>query len=301
MSDRERWIVYPLLFMALAVSLRDKLTQTVRAERIECRTLVFSGPGDEPLVFVLPEGGASAGGEAKSRGLLLLDGGEQRLATVGRVVQCEAVVSREVAAEQVLARKAVQSQALLVTDQRGRPLVTAGVELDPKRESNDRLGPIKTFDKEGRLLSQLGASIYCQELHVLDAQGRSRVTLGTLPLEAGQEETETVGRISVYGAQGQQAVGLSTDAVGQAGVVSTHDADGAPLAVLAANAWGGLLRITDREQTLALDLGHFGTDRLSGLVAEDASGRVAKLVDSLVRRPAPQPPDPALGPGPPEP
>ena len=29
MSDRERWIVYPLLFLALGVALRDKLTRTI--------------------------------------------------------------------------------------------------------------------------------------------------------------------------------------------------------------------------------------------------------------------------------
>ena len=37
MSDRERWIVYPLLFLALGVALRDKLTQIVETRTVEAR------------------------------------------------------------------------------------------------------------------------------------------------------------------------------------------------------------------------------------------------------------------------
>jgi len=35
MSERERWIVYPLLFFALGAALRDKFTQQVRTDRLD--------------------------------------------------------------------------------------------------------------------------------------------------------------------------------------------------------------------------------------------------------------------------
>ena len=39
MSERERWIVYPLLFFALGASIRDKLLQRVEAKEIYCESL----------------------------------------------------------------------------------------------------------------------------------------------------------------------------------------------------------------------------------------------------------------------
>ena len=40
MTERERWIVYPLLFLALGAALRDKLIKQTFSERIECEVLV---------------------------------------------------------------------------------------------------------------------------------------------------------------------------------------------------------------------------------------------------------------------
>ena len=39
MSNRERWIIYPLVFFALAAALRDKISSSVTADFIRCRTL----------------------------------------------------------------------------------------------------------------------------------------------------------------------------------------------------------------------------------------------------------------------
>lgn len=48
MSERERWIVYPLLFLALGASLRDKLlkqtfTETLRCEQLVCNEIHCEG------------------------------------------------------------------------------------------------------------------------------------------------------------------------------------------------------------------------------------------------------------------
>ncbi len=41
MSERERWIVYPLLFLALGAALRDKLLQRTWAKSLVCEQLVM--------------------------------------------------------------------------------------------------------------------------------------------------------------------------------------------------------------------------------------------------------------------
>jgi len=43
MSERERWIVYPLLFFALGAALRDKLLQQVDVKNIRCENLQIVG------------------------------------------------------------------------------------------------------------------------------------------------------------------------------------------------------------------------------------------------------------------
>jgi hypothetical protein len=42
MTERERWIVYPLLFLALGAGLRDKLFDQTRSKSIECQELTVS-------------------------------------------------------------------------------------------------------------------------------------------------------------------------------------------------------------------------------------------------------------------
>ncbi len=40
MSERERWIVYPLLFLALGAALRDKLAKRTLSDQLICKTLL---------------------------------------------------------------------------------------------------------------------------------------------------------------------------------------------------------------------------------------------------------------------
>jgi hypothetical protein len=55
MTERERWIVYPLLFLALGAALRDKLSEHTKTKTIECEELVVYGEdtaGQPPKVLV---------------------------------------------------------------------------------------------------------------------------------------------------------------------------------------------------------------------------------------------------------
>ncbi len=53
MSERERWIVYPLLFLALGASLRDKIIKTTESQRIKCQGLwVYDDESNKPLLVL---------------------------------------------------------------------------------------------------------------------------------------------------------------------------------------------------------------------------------------------------------
>jgi hypothetical protein len=96
MSTRERWIVYPLLFMTLGIALRDKIKPPIHlgnrgvrieageivagriscgqlkvqetavcnrleARRSECRTLLIYGASDQPVIVALADARTHAG------------------------------------------------------------------------------------------------------------------------------------------------------------------------------------------------------------------------------------------------
>jgi hypothetical protein len=52
MSSRERWTVYPLLFLTLGIALTDKITQQVRTRQVVCQSLLVTDPGGKPQVIV---------------------------------------------------------------------------------------------------------------------------------------------------------------------------------------------------------------------------------------------------------
>lgn len=52
MNDRERWIVYPLLFLALGAALRDKLAKQTRAKQIVCEQLYLVDAEGRPMAVL---------------------------------------------------------------------------------------------------------------------------------------------------------------------------------------------------------------------------------------------------------
>jgi len=73
MSTRERWVVYPLLFLALGIAMRDKVLppKTLRAgsvvcdrvacNRVESRALVIQGPKGKPVLIAGTDAKNNAG------------------------------------------------------------------------------------------------------------------------------------------------------------------------------------------------------------------------------------------------
>jgi hypothetical protein len=77
MTERERWIVYPLLFLALGASLRDKLFDLTSSKRIVCEQLVVASddrPGRQPVELVRIGAAQGAGPQGQSFGAIEVDG-----------------------------------------------------------------------------------------------------------------------------------------------------------------------------------------------------------------------------------
>jgi hypothetical protein len=49
MNDRERWIIYPLLFLALGVALRDKIIKTTASQRVQSESLLVANSAGQPI------------------------------------------------------------------------------------------------------------------------------------------------------------------------------------------------------------------------------------------------------------
>jgi hypothetical protein len=59
MTSRERWTVYPLLFLTLGITLKDKVTKEVTTERVNCRSMYVTDREGKPQIML---GSTSAGG-----------------------------------------------------------------------------------------------------------------------------------------------------------------------------------------------------------------------------------------------
>ncbi len=76
MTERERWVVYPLLFLALGASLRDKLVDRTVAKSIVCQelTVVDEGDGREPQRVLAKIGHTEATPDTPAIGFLAVNG-----------------------------------------------------------------------------------------------------------------------------------------------------------------------------------------------------------------------------------
>ena len=65
MSNRERWTIYPLLFMTLLIVLKDKLTKMITADRVTCKMLVVTDRDQHERVVLTS---TDAGGLVMAKG-----------------------------------------------------------------------------------------------------------------------------------------------------------------------------------------------------------------------------------------
>jgi hypothetical protein len=77
MNERERWIVYPLLFLALGVALRDKLVDRTTAKSIVCQELSIvdeESTGQQPQRILARIGRTKPKPGGKSSALMQMNG-----------------------------------------------------------------------------------------------------------------------------------------------------------------------------------------------------------------------------------
>ena len=120
MSERERWIVYPLLFFALGAAVRDKLLQRVEAKEVFCESLKIVDQQD-PTRLLAELGFRRALNDDPTQ-LAARVGSLRLIDSDGREV-CE--LASDTRVERLVARQ------LLVVDPTTRPLVLIGTEAVP--------------------------------------------------------------------------------------------------------------------------------------------------------------------------
>lgn len=128
MSDRERWIIYPLLFFALVLSAKNWLGTSADGEltvaKIRCNELVATSPSGKPCVRI--RGRMDASGQA------IFYGAGSKVVTVIGVDSKDATGAVEIR----------------------RPDGTTQIMLS----SNERGGVIEVFDRQGDSQVQLEAA-----------------------------------------------------------------------------------------------------------------------------------------------
>jgi len=120
MSERERWIIYPLLFFALGAGVRDKILQRVEVKEIVCESLKIVDRQDpsKPLA----ELGFRRKNNQEPSQLADRVGRLRLFNSEGREI-CD--VTNDVLVDRLVARQ------VLVVDPSRRPLVLVGTEPVP--------------------------------------------------------------------------------------------------------------------------------------------------------------------------
>jgi len=99
MTDRERWTVYPLLFLTLGVAMRDKIFNLVEVDNVQCKQLIVTDQeGTRQVVVTSNDGGGVVqtignagrpnvivGNTARLWGLLFIEGGRLLPESIGRL------------------------------------------------------------------------------------------------------------------------------------------------------------------------------------------------------------------------
>jgi hypothetical protein len=220
MNERERWIVYPLLFFALGAALRDKFLQRVTtdeliAKRIVCEDLAVRDPAKHDRVVAKLTSNSPPGQQDENADrfgvLALIDSQGQELCGVTN----NALQVRQIGCDELV------SQRVAVVDpqnaQRRLALLTSATARLPEGQTR-RVGSLLLTDHEGTAIFGLAndqmemRSIACQGIAVVDPQDSSRVlaVLGSGMVKSNQPGSEPR-RLGVLQLNDQRFIGLTGD------------------------------------------------------------------------------------------
>lgn len=165
MTDRERWIVYPLIFLALGVALRDKITRTLESVELI---------GGETMQIDLKRG--IVAGEA-TRAQIDFAGGQIQAETI----RCKKlVVEQEIHTNQIVSQRAAAQEIVVVSPDGAIRIL---LESLPKPNSNlagsDQVGGrLIVFGPEGKAQVLLAPGTAGGEVAVVDKSLRLRLNFG---------------------------------------------------------------------------------------------------------------------------
>jgi hypothetical protein len=190
MSDRERWIVYPLLLLALGTSMRMKMFGTdqlavhrvLDAEQISCRKLVLQNEEGKNLMLLTPSVDGKRGVILAEKGSLEIDG-----PVLAKAMRCEELAVVDRAGQRVMTLAALykkkpdgtaqlQGGSLLLFNDANQPRVILGespiggtvttiddrgrrVIIGHLSEPDARLAGLFTLDQDGKTLRLAGSRI----------------------------------------------------------------------------------------------------------------------------------------------
>jgi hypothetical protein len=211
MSERERWIVYPLLFFALGAALRDKFTHSVRTDdlyagRVWCEELnVVDSEKPDRIVAKLTSNQPQRGRKSQDRfGVFVLIDSENR-------EFCS------VTNNQLFVRDLI-GQTVSVVDPQNAAMPLAQLRSTQARGADGkskRLGTLVLTDSEGR--EQFGLrddllhmrQIVCEGVAVIDREKPGRILAG-LGSELARAEGEDADRqrVGVLALNGQPYISV---------------------------------------------------------------------------------------------
>ena len=148
MSTRERWIVYPLLFLTLGIALRDKVVppRQIRCEQLQVEKMIC--------------GEAEIGQTARIRQVLC---NEAEVAQTARI--------RQMLCDRVESGQSV-CRSLLVSGSNGRPVVVAG--MDPRSHN----GLVEVLSANQLPMVELQSTEGDGRVTAIDRTGRRAVVMG---------------------------------------------------------------------------------------------------------------------------
>jgi len=179
MSERERWIIYPLLFFALGAGIRDKILQRVEVKEIFCESLRIIDHQDPDralaeLSFRRLENNDLTHQSKRLGQLRLFDSDERKI--------CD--MSSDMVVDRLIACKSLR---IFDEEDPNKPLAELSFRKKNSRDPSqlaDRVGHLRLVDSDGRDVCNLTNDVFvdrmvARQVLVVDPSRRPLVLVGT--------------------------------------------------------------------------------------------------------------------------
>lgn len=291
MTERERWILYPLLFLALGAALRDKVVPPeklegglVQANAVEARSI--RAPIVEAGVlkadnFQIRDDKGRVRLLMALRPVVITDGEEQTQVLTPQIVTYDEQGDAQFAVHsgQVFGSE-ISSDVLHILDTAGQPkVIIDAVPLTFQTEEETTKvsqGRIQVFDIQNRPSVAMHAELQASNLRArqINVQGESdtpAMILAAMPILGadGEPSGDTAGHFALYGKQAKPLVQISPHANNSEGLVQIQSDSGKKRMTLHGDLAGGKVTTYHGSRDLSLSIGHYPP--YSGILARSGN------------------------------